>query len=827
MPEDERPRRYVGVVPLAPVEGVFTYAVPEALAAEAVVGARVVVPFGSRSITGVVAEHRPGDDGAAARELVDVLDEGPDATAPAVSAEGLALTRWVAEYYLCSWGEALRAALPPGTDAASRRVVRATGAPAGDLAGDDRRVVEALFERGAAGIPRSGLDRAAGVHVRDAALRRLADAGVVEIVQEVAAPRVRTRTVTHLRLATPRDEARAAVRGPRQLALVDALARAGAPMPKAAALAASGASSAAVKSLVDRGLVATTEVVAERIEDAGPAVAGAPAIALHGGQSAALDAIESALAEGEPRTFLLHGVTGSGKTEVYIRALNSTLARGRTALVLVPEIALTPQTVRRFRAHFGDSVAVLHSRMSDGERLDAWRALRAGRRTVAVGPRSAVFAPLNNLGLVVVDEEHEGSYKQFDPAPRYNARDVAVWRAHQAGAVCVLGSATPSLESLANARAGKYRLLTMPERVPVGGLLPAPMPPVRVVDLTWEKKTRRLKGALSDPLRDALTLRLQRGEQAILLQNRRGYAPVLTCEDCGASPQCRDCAVTMTVHKTRRQLRCHYCGRAERLPSHCSECGSANLTNVGAGTQRVEEELAEVLPEARVLRMDLDTTSGRGAHRKLLDRFGAGDADILLGTQMVAKGLDFPRVTLVGVVDADTGMRMPDFRAAERSFQLLAQVAGRAGRAELEGEVILQTRNPTHPAVRFAVEHDYAGFAAHELNERHALGYPPFGRIVGVEFKGPDDSEVAGLAARWTAALRDVAREHREVRVLGPAPAFIGRVKGQYRHHALLRTPRRIAAATIGDLVRAAGAAAGRPPARCRVNVDVDPVGLF
>jgi primosomal protein N' (replication factor Y) len=402
-----------------------------------------------------------------------------------------------------------------------------------------------------------------------------------------------------------------------------------------------------------------------------------------------------------------------------------------------------------------------------------------------------------------------------------------VWRAHQAGAVCVLGSATPSLESLANARSGKYTMLMMAERVPVRGQRPASLPAVRVVDLTQERRMHRLQGALSDELRDAIGLRLDRSEQVILLQNRRGYAPVLNCAACGATPQCRNCAVSMTVHKAGGRLRCHYCGRAERLPTRCMECGSDALEFLGAGTQRVEEEVAEIMPEARVLRMDLDTTAGRGSHKSILDRFGRGDADILLGTQMVAKGLDFPRVTLVGIVNADTGMLMPDFRAAERTFQLLAQVAGRAGRADLEGEVILQTRNPDHPAVHFAAEHDYAGFAARELDERHALGYPPFGRMVGIEFKGPDDAGVRGLAREWVGALRTAAEGMADVEVLGPAQAFIGRVKGQFRHHALLKAPRLVSAAALGDVVRRASEAAGRPPARYRVNVDVDPVGLF
>jgi primosomal protein N' (replication factor Y) (superfamily II helicase) len=816
------------VVPLGPVDGVYTYAVPDGLRGDAAVGSRVLVPFGARTLTGVVVDRTDGALGDGARDVVDVLDEGTGTVGPAVTTEGLALTRWVADYYMCSWGDALRAALPSGTEVGSRRVIRLTGVPSDDLPVDAAHLVETLRQRASRGLTKRALADAAGAPVSDTLLRKLIEAGVITVDEEATSARARTKTQRHLRLVMAQEEALAVVRGPRQIALVNALAAAGGAIGQAEALKSTGASAGVARALTDRGVAEAIDVTVERrTEEGREPPASATVHALHPAQTSALAAIEDALDAGAARTFLLHGITGSGKTEVYIRALKSTLARGHTALVLVPEIALTPQTVRRFRAHFGDAVAVLHSRMSDGERLDAWRALREGRCAVAVGPRSAVFAPLDRLGLVVVDEEHESSYKQFDPAPRYHARDVAVWRAHHAGAVCVLGSATPSLESLANARAGKYTLLSMPERVPTSGERPAPLPPVRVIDLAREKEIRRLKGALSDELRTALGLRLERGEQSILLQNRRGYAPVLTCEDCGTAPQCRDCAVSLTVHKASHQLRCHYCGRAERLPKRCVACGSDALAFLGAGTQRVEEELAEVFPEARVLRMDLDTTKGRGSHRQILDSFGRGEADVLLGTQMVAKGLDFPRVTLVGIVNADTGMLLPDFRAAERTFQLLAQVAGRAGRADLEGEVILQTRNPEHPAVRFAVRHDYNGFAAHELDERHALGYPPFGRLVGVEFKGPNESEVQTLATRWTDALRSVATPTPDVHVLGPAPAFVGRVKGQYRHHAMLRAARRVSPPVLAALIRETATAVGRPPARCRVNVDVDPAGLF
>jgi primosomal protein N' (replication factor Y) len=811
------------VVPLTSVEGVFTYRVPDDLGAEAVPGARVLVPFGRRQLTGVVAARDEGS-GDGLKPLHDVLDGRP-----ALTPELLALTRWTSAYYLCAWGEAVKAALPSGTEVESRRVVYGLAPPDAWDEKRGRAILRALAERNGDGLPVAALaDVLDRKTVPQALLRRMEAAGVVRVEAQVQEARARAKTARHLRLVGVGD-----VRGAKQRALLDYLKDADGDVLQADALAATGAASGTVKSLEQKGLVEAFDAEVERRADgldAEPVARAAP-LDLHPAQAAALGAITDAIDAERPQTFLLHGVTGSGKTEVYLRALRAALDKKKTAVVLVPEIALTPQTVRRFRSHFGDRVAVLHSRMSPGERLDAWTRIRDGVYPIVIGPRSAVFAPVENVGLVVVDEEHEASYKQFDPAPRYHARDVAVMRAHRAGAVCVLGSATPSMESVANANAGKYTRLEMPERVPVrtagGGVRqPAPLPPVRVIDLGREREVRRLKGALSHDLRLAIEDRLARGEQTILLQNRRGYAPVLACEDCGWAPTCRDCAVTLTVHKTTRNLRCHYCGLAERLPPACPECGGHDLRQLGQGTQRIEEEIADVFPEARVLRMDLDTTSRRGAHRRLLDRFGRGEADVLLGTQMVAKGLDFPRVTLVGVVDADTGMLLPDFRAAERTFQLLAQVAGRAGRHELEGEVLIQTRNPEHPAIQFALRHDFHGFALGELGERLALGYPPYGRLVGVEVKGPQSGSTQALAERWGAALGREARKVEGVEVLGPVPALVGRVKRWWRVHLLVKAPRSLPAPVLAAVVRAAQSAVGAPGGH-RVNLDVDPVGLY
>ena len=808
------------VVPLTPVDGVYTYRVPDELAPEAAVGARVLVSFGRRALTGVIVRRETGEADRALKPLLDVLDARPSLTP-----ELLDLTRWLADYTLSTWGETLKAALPSGTEVETRRVVHGLATDWPEARG--QKILDALAAANGTGMRVADVAGVLGRKtVPSALIRQLEGAGAVRVEAEVQDATARVKTAVHLRLTDASDSSE--VRGARQLALLDTLRVADGPVRQADALRASGASSSTVRRLVELGFVEAFEAEVERRADGFDDLDVEPPadVTLHPFQVHALDAIVEAIGAGRRQTFLLQGVTGSGKTEVYLRALRAAIDKGQSAIVLVPEIALTPQTVRRFRAHFGDRVAVLHSRMSPGERLDAWNRIRDGVYPIVIGPRSAVFAPVSNLGLVVVDEEHESSYKQFDPAPRYHARDVAVMRAHRAGAVCVLGSATPSLESVANATAGKYTRLTMPDRVPVKGQPAAPLPPVRIVDLAREREVRRLKGALAHDLREAITDRLARGEQTILLQNRRGYAPVLTCEDCGWTPQCRDCAVSLTVHKPTRNLRCHYCGLAERLPRECPSCGSLDIRQLGAGTQRVEEEIAEVWPDARVLRMDMDTTSRKGAHRRILDAFGRGEADVLLGTQMVAKGLDFPRVTLVGVVNADTGMLLPDFRAAERTFQLLAQVAGRAGRHDLPGEVLLQTRNPDHPALQFALAHDFEGFAQHELAEREALGYPPFGRLVGIEFKGPHEGSTFALATRWTDALHASSAHLAGVQVMGPVPALIARVKRFWRVHTILKAPRTLPASHLAAAVRAADART-KVPSGHRVNIDVDPVGLY
>ncbi len=822
------------VLPL-PLDQAYTYRVPEALDGEARAGCRVVVPFGPRRLTGVVVgEGEPPERlDFALKDVHDVLDDEPALT-PAL----LRLTRWMADYYCCGWGEVIKAALPAGTGVKTERRLFRTSEPLSKWHGNGtgEALLRYVDARGGEATWRAARRSIEGTATL-ADARRLEAAGLIRIETGLSEAQVSAKEEWHLRFAPAFRHDGAArdlkeqLRGAKQRALVEALAgfRAeGTPEPREADVRArSAAPLSTVKSLVEKGLIERIEKEVRRSLLANlPAPPQPPERTLHPAQKNALEKLCAAIERGSYAAFLLHGVTGSGKTEVYIAALKAVLSQGKTGIILVPEIALTPQTVQRFRAHFpGGQVAVLHSQMSLGERFDTWRSLREGRFRIAIGPRSAVLAPLENLGLVVVDEEHEQSYKQFDPAPRYHARDVAVMRAHQSGAVCVLGSATPSLESLANARRGKYVLLEMPERVPVPGHAAAPLPDVRIVDLTKERQKHRLDGALSVPLKEAIQERLERGEQTILLHNRRGFAVVIECAGCGFAPTCPDCSVTLTYHKAHGHLRCHYCGRTRRLPRNCPQCDEDGaLEQLGTGTQRVEEELAAAFPEARLLRMDRDTTGRKGAHRRILNTFGAGQADILLGTQMIAKGLDFGRVTLVGVVNADVGLLLPDFRAEERIFQLLTQVAGRAGRAGLRGEVFLQTRNPEHAAIQHAARHDYDGFARAALQDRRALGYPPFGRVVGVEFRGPEEAQVEKMATAWT---RHLLRFGEQVEVLGPEPALIGRIKKQYRYHTILRAPLGVPPAALQAVLRQTEDAFGSAPRGYRIAVDVDAMSLF
>ena len=789
------PARVVAVALPLPVQTTFTYRVPEALPWPER-GARVVVPFGTRRIVGMVTGPAADDPALSLKDVLDVVDEAPLATPPLLD-----LAAWLADHYLAPPGECYRLVLPPGGIRASRAVARLSGEAAGE-AGDP--VVAALaggplpvstLARRLEGDPTSRLSR----------LRR---EGRVVVDQDLGAAGFRL-----VQVATLADEVAPPTGKAAQQEVVSRLRAAGGRARVSDLVRDRPSLRGAVTRLAEAGLVRLHD---ER-DTRGPEMLPAEAAAVHpptADQQAALAPLLAAVEARRFEPFLLHGITGSGKTEVYFRAAERALGQGRGVIGLVPEIALTPLLVRAALARFGATVTVLHSELAAGERHDQWWRIREGEARVVVGARSAVFAPVGELGLVVVDEEHESAYKQ-EESPRYHARDVAVMRARMEGATVVLGSATPSLESHVNADKGKYTRLVLPARIGVRGL-----PKVDVVDRREAMKA----GAdpmLTPPLREALEERLRRGEQALLLLNRRGYATSLLCRECGQSASCPNCSVLVTVHQAGRTAQCHYCGFQSQAPRACAFCQGEYLRLTGYGTEKVVEAVKAALPKARVDRLDRDRASRRGEAARVLAAFGAGETDILVGTQLIAKGHDFPRVTLVGVVDADVGLGLPDFRAAERTFQLLTQVAGRAGRADLAGEVILQSHLPDHYALRLACAQDYAGFFAHEMEFRRTMAYPPAVALINVILRSREAVAASQDAQALAARLRALAAGR--YRVLGPARAPLARLKQEHRFQVLLKGGRAsMRAAVKKALVERFGEV--RWPG---VAVDVDPLSVM
>lgn len=579
-----------------------------------------------------------------------------------------------------------------------------------------------------------------------------------------------------------------------------------------------------LRRLEDKGLVAISPRVMDRDPFAHETILPTQKLALNEAQKAALKRIIQACDDDAPghRTFLLHGVTGSGKTEVYLQAIEHCLSQGKGAIVLVPEISLTPQTVERFKARFNAGTlrtltAVLHHKLSPGERHDEWHKIRQGRARIVIGARSAVFAPVHPLGLVIVDEEHESSYKQ-EEAPRYHARDVAVLRAHQEQAIAVLGSATPSMESYYHAQRGKYQLLQLPRRADAKTL-----PLVRVIDM--RTTARKEKGAIFSPkLKEAITNRLQAGEQTMLFLNRRGYSASLQCPLCGYVAGCPHCSISLTFHRQAGQLRCHICGHAEAAPQVCpqSNCQNPQIRFAGIGTQRVEETLRRLFPKARVQRMDSDALKRKEDYRRILHAFRQGKIDILLGTQMIAKGLHFPNVTLVGIIYADLSLHFPDFRAGERTFQLLTQVAGRAGRGEVEGEVFVQAFTPFHPAIQYARQHDYIGFYEQEIEFRQELGYPPIQRLCALTLRGRNEDKTRLAAEHLKKAIEKNLADFNNLILAGPAPAALLRAEDFFRYQLSLRTNRMAALSKrLQTLIQETPL-----PEDIRLSIDVDPAHL-
>lgn len=811
---------YVDVALPLPLLRSFTYRVegptPEP-------GTRVLVPFRRTERVGWVLG--PGDPTGirGVRSVLDVVE-----AEPSVAPELLRLATWIGEYYIAPVGVVLRSMLPSVLSDGSRELVRATeaGERGTGLSPRAERLLEAVA--GHAGPVQIGpLRRRLDMGSIWPEVRALVEAGLLERWTEPPpAPPIRTRRVVEITNSIQdlalRDEV--FKRAARQRECFESLEAAGGTRALAELLQAEGFSRSVVTGLEEKALVRVHDQEVLRDPFAGAEPPAAVPLTPTGPQRVAIDALLGALADPCPRPFVLHGVTGSGKTLVYIELLREVVGeRGRGAIVLVPEISLTPQTVSRFRAWFGDEVAVLHSGLSDGERFDQWRQIRSGQKRIVVGARSALFAPLRDLGVIIVDEEHEGSYKQSE-APRYHARDVAVMRARLSGALCVLGSATPSLESWRNAQRGKFRVLSLPSRV--GG---RPMPPVSLVDLRKERGSGvghgEGSGVLSPRLVYAVRDALARREQCILLLNRRGYSSFIQCRSCGEVRECPQCSVSLTFHRRRGRLLCHHCRHEEEAPKRCERCGSTEIGFHGMGTEQVERVVTETFPQARVARMDVDTTSGKWSHAEILGRVERREVDILLGTQMIAKGLDFPWVTLVGVVNADVGLHLPDFRASERTFQLLSQVAGRAGRGDRGGEVIIQTSLPGHYAVQAALSHDFEGFAEEELTARKSPPYPPLVRLVNVVLSSPvEELAVSGAesAARWVGER--LGRAGAGANLVGPAPAPIERLHGRWRWHFFVRGG---SVREITNLLTGLVEAAPLPSGDVRLAIDRDPVALL
>jgi primosomal protein N' (replication factor Y) len=757
-----------------PLDRPFTYRLPATLRHRVKPGCRVLVPFGSRKLTGFVLEAHENEPEAAAREVLRLIDEEP-----VLDPELILLGRWVANYYCAPLGEVLRSMAPLSGEMRKTKVYALTDAGR-DVArqlliGESAQEATVQVLRLLEPRPLSAAYLKKRIPSADRAIRSLEKKGFVlaEESQEekdpmrAAAARLRVEFTGRPEGKLPKAE--------RELIAFLEL------HPGTHNLEALGSqiknASAAARALARKGLLKL-----EVEQPAAPSFAPAVACALNVHQQAAFDSIREAISSREFRALLLQGITGSGKTEVYLRAIDEALALGRGALLLVPEIGLTPAMAGQFFQRFGDRVAILHSAFNDVERAEQWRRIRSGAAGVVVGTRSSIFAPIRNLGLIVVDEEHDQSYKQ-EETPRYHGRDVAVVRARQAGACIVLGSATPSLESRYNCERGKYGLLTLPERIEN-----RPLPLVDIVDMRVEFLETRKQSIFSRKMLEAIHLRLEAGEQVMLLLNRRGFSSFVACRACGERVNCVNCAVTLTYHRRDRRMLCHYCGYAEKVPTVCPKCDSEYLHFLGMGSEKVEDALHREFPKARIARMDRDSISGKRHFETLLHSFREGSIDILVGTQMIAKGHDIPNVTLVGIVSADIGLGLPDFRAAERTFQLLTQAAGRAGRGALPGIVLLQTINPDHYAIQFAAAQDYDAFYAKELQFRKMMRYPPFASLANVLVRSEKQEE----ALRMSTEIGDLLNPPpQNLRVLGPAEAPVPRLKAEFRYQLLIKAANR------------------------------------
>ena len=764
-------------LPLPDIEP-FTYSVPPELVGSLIIGSRVIVPLRNSLKTGVITGFAEECNFETIKDVVDIADTDPPLPVPTME-----LCSWISEYYQCSLGETLAAAHPAGMLMESQKVVTFNESFKGESTGFGRHsdLVAELVGRlnNSKSVPLTKLRKEFRRKGLLPALSEMEKCGMILIENKIWGKKLKPQRVSYLAINSELSEDFITTwleanrkKSPKQTAVILLLQGSEAILKKLL-MTETGASSTTINSLINKNLVREThkEVIRSTHIDFEENFR----IKHTDNQKLVIGEIIAAIESNAFVPFLLHGVTGSGKTEVYMEAISHCLQKGKTAMVLVPEIALTPQIASRFRHRFGSQVVIMHSRISSGERYDSWRRLAQGKAKVVIGARSALFAPMQKLGLIIVDEEHEQSFKQFN-RPHYHARDCAVWLAKHLAIPIVLGSATPAMETFYNARQGKYRFLELPERV-AGGKFST----FHLVDLT-EENALIGNSSISPLLMEKIEDRLEHGDKTIILQNRRGFSPFIKCKLCGKVEECPDCSVTLTYHITNRRLRCHLCGYQKRPPEVCGECGGIDLKYCGTGTQKVEDHLEMFFPDARIVRMDLDTTTAIDSHSKILEAFARGKYDILLGTQMVAKGLDFPEVTLVGVISADTELLRPDFRAEERTFRLLVQAAGRSGRHR-PGEVVVQTHNPQHSIFNFVRNNDYLGFYEKTIRDRKSLRYPPYGRLIKINISGAEEGLVIEASNHISKNL-----PRNDSLILGPSPALISKIKRKYYYHILLKT---------------------------------------
>lgn len=752
-----------------PVDRPFDYVVPEEWHNLIECGSRVKVPFGPRSVLAFVVALKDHTDVPLnkIKPIAQILD-----IEPVLNDEMLALAKWLKEQTICYEIDALQVMLPSALRAKYEKIVHLNS----DVQALNLKL-QAIFEKSEK--VNFKLFEKENVLLE---LKEAIQLGHVTVENSVK-QQGKVKEIRKVRIAS--DEALLAEleenipnRAAKQKQLIAWMRKhKGEVLSPADICSAVGVTAAVLQAVIERG---AAQFIKEEVyrDPFTKDVQKTDFLQLTDEQANALLKIKSAMDDQRPETFLLHGITGSGKTEVYLQAIQHTLLEGKEAIVLVPEISLTPQMTERFRSRFGELVAVMHSGLSVGEKYDEWRKIQQGKVKVVVGARSAIFAPFENVGLIILDEEHESTYKQED-SPRYHARDVAIWRSKFHHCPVILGSATPSLESFARAKKNRYTLLTLKQRAKNQAL-----PFVQIVDMRAELKGGN-RSMFSEALIEGIRIRLEKREQIVLFLNRRGYSSFVLCRDCGTVVECPNCDISLTYHRSTEKIKCHYCGYEEFVPQTCPQCQSEHIRFFGTGTQKVEEELYKLFPEARVLRMDVDTTKQKGAHETILDAFGKGQADILLGTQMIAKGLDFPNITLVGVLSADTSLHLPDYRAAERTFQLLTQVSGRAGRHEKPGEVVVQTYTPEHYAIELSKEQLYEPYYEREMLTRHQAGYPPYYYLALVQVSHEDVMMAAEYAARATEYLRSNLSFN--VSIIGPTTASISRLQNRYRYQCLIK----------------------------------------